>query len=111
MADKYRKKPVIIEAQELQWTTWNEVCDFMEGQAIRGGWVDPIDGTFTEGNMPPGHLSLADAEIGVIIETLEGDMLARQGDFIIKGVQGEFYPCKPDIFVATYEMVDEPAGD
>jgi hypothetical protein len=105
MADKYRKKPVIIEAQELQWTTWNEVCDFMEGQAIRGGWVDPIDGTFTEGNMPPGHLSLADAEIGVIIETLEGDMLARQG------VQGEFYPCKPDIFVATYEMVDEPAGD
>ena len=40
---------------------------------------------------------------GIIISTLEGDMLARRGDWIIKGVKGEFYPCKPDIFAATYD--------
>lgn len=41
-----------------------------------------------------------------MIKTLEGDMLATAGDYIIKGVQGEFYPCKPDIFEATYEEVE-----
>jgi hypothetical protein len=40
---------------------------------------------------------------GCIIETLEGDMLANYGDWIIKGINGEFYPCKPEIFVATYD--------
>lgn len=42
---------------------------------------------------------------GLVIHTLEGDMLADYGDWIIKGVKGEFYPCKPDIFEATYEKV------
>jgi len=53
---------------------------------------------------------LADAEWGVcedgiLIKTLEGEMLARVGDYIIRGVKGEYHPCKPDIFVATYETV------
>jgi hypothetical protein len=43
---------------------------------------------------------------GVVIETLEGNMLANKGDYIIKGVKGEFYPCKPDIFEMSYESVD-----
>ena len=43
----------------------------------------------------------------LVIETLEGDMTARIGDWIIKGVKGEFYPCKPDIFETTYELVEE----
>jgi hypothetical protein len=43
---------------------------------------------------------------GVVIETLEGNMLASKGDYIIKGVKGEFYPCKPDIFELTYEKID-----
>jgi hypothetical protein len=45
---------------------------------------------------------------GIIISTLEGDMIANTGDYIIKGVNGEFYPCKPDIFKKTYEPVFVP---
>ena len=45
-------------------------------------------------------------KLPIVIETLEGDMTASIGDYIIKGVQGEFYPCKPDIFEATYEIVE-----
>lgn len=45
----------------------------------------------------------ADSILGIMIGTLEGSMLAAPGDYIIKGVKGEFYPCKPDIFCATYE--------
>lgn len=44
--------------------------------------------------------------IGLVIPTLEGDMLAVENDYIIKGVNGEFYPCKPDIFEKTYELVE-----
>ena len=78
---KYRKKPVVIEA--IQWTGTNivEIFDFV-GDACY----------FTE---------------GLFIRTLEGDMFAHVGDYIIKGVQGEFYPCKPDIFEETYEIVEE----
>ena len=48
-----------------------------------------------------------DPYLGVYVETLEGKMLANIGDMIIKGVNGEFYPCKPDIFNKTYEKVEE----
>ena len=43
--------------------------------------------------------------VGLFIKTLEGNMLASVGDYVIKGVSGEFYPCKPDIFAATYDLV------
>lgn len=80
---KYRKKPVVIEA--IQWTgeNYKELCDFM-GR-------DPI---YPDSNRND-----------LIIETLEGSHIASQYDFIIKGIQGEFYPCKPDIFKETYEPV------
>jgi hypothetical protein len=76
---KYRKKPVVIEAR--QWT------DDLSGDNIVR-WS--------------GCTVKAD-EDGLFIPTLEGVMRADLGDFIIRGVQGEFYPCKPDIFQATYE--------
>ena len=79
---RYRKKPVEIEA--VQWT---------------GGNLEEIE-EFA-GN------SLAYIEQHVIIKTLEGCMRASKGDYIIKGIAGEFYPCKPDIFKATYEEVKE----
>ena len=84
MIKKYRKKPVVIEA--IQWTgkEWNEVCDFINVPKNGSGRID-------------GDEMLVD------IKTLEGIMTARQGDYIIKGVKGEFYPCKPDIFELTYE--------
>ena len=97
---KYRKKPVVVEAVQLRWTNWNEVCDFL-GQIVRP--ENPARNTqeFSDacGEQPP--------YIELTIPTLEGDHVARHGDFIVRGVKGEFYPVKPDIFEATYEPVEE----
>lgn len=87
---KYRKKPVIVEAR--QFTGDN----FME---IR---------TWAHDGMPPEANSIVlhdGTGEGLAIRTLEGTMYASNGDWIIKGVKGEFYPCKPDIFEATYEAI------
>ena len=82
MARAYRKKPVVIEA--VQWTGENhaEMCEFIDPEVFE---IKPKE--------------------GLIIHTLEGDHHASPGDYIIKGVNGEFYPCKPDIFAKTYEPV------
>lgn len=77
---KYRKKPVVIEAVQFNGKNYMEILFFV-GKLKTGG--------------------------GIRIETLEGTMEASAGDWIIKGVKGEFYPCKPDIFEATYELVQE----
>lgn len=76
--NKYRKKPVIVDA--IQWTGTNKVAV----QHFVGRYLD----------LTPR---------GLVIPTLEGDHFASVGDYIIKGVKGEFYPCKPDIFYKTYE--------
>jgi hypothetical protein len=76
----FRKKPVEIEAIQLTPLNIEEIEQFVGGDAGR----------------EPG---------GLVIATLEGAMHASIGDWIIRGVQGEFYPCKPDIFAATYELV------
>ena len=87
---KYRKKPVVIDA--VVWTGNNqtEIYAFTDGAAKfnRNAEIYGID-------------------YDLRIETLEGTMEANFGDYIIMGVKGEFYPCKPDIFEATYEVVDE----
>ena len=88
---KYRKKPVIIEAVQLRWDTWGEMCEFAGV------------GKLSEGK-PQGH-TLPDNKIGLDIPTLEGLMLGKENDWIIKSVKGELYPCKPDIFEKTYEEV------
>ena len=87
---KYMKKPIVVEA--VQWTGENrgEIRDFATG-------FRRLD---FDGNV---------RERVLIIETLEGKMKAQVGDFIIKGVQGEVYPCKPDIFEASYYKVSEDA--
>ena len=97
---KYRKKPVEIEAIKLGRDTLSEVCNFISKELF-GGVVYLDDSDFKI--LSEGHKSNT---IGVIIKTLEGEMLAKQGDYIIKGIKGEFYPCKPDIFEATYEKVE-----
>lgn len=98
---KYRKKPVVIEA--MQWD------GSIEGSAPIIKWVRAGEGTATwsEGweAYNDGDEDIPARADGVYIHTLEGLMLATAGDYIIKGVQGEFYPCKPDIFDATYEAV------
>ena len=87
---KYRKKPVVIEAWQLSRRYFDVAFDFIGG---KGNVRDYCSGEFLED--------------GCFIEilTLEGTMTANEGDWIIKGVKGEFYPCKPDIFEATYEKV------
>lgn len=86
----YRKKPVVIEAVQFTRTNWNEIVEFTEGAANTLTIERRMDGIAT-----------------CIIPTLEGQHIATEWDFIIKGVQGEFYPCKPDIFEKTYEKVGE----
>lgn len=77
---RYRKKPVVVEAMEWTGENREEIEGFLNGSYM-----------FWDGIL--------------YIVTLEGDMQANVGDIIIKGVQGEFYPCKPDIFALTYEEV------
>lgn len=90
---KYRKKPVIIEA--VQWTGLNfeEIKSFV-GDSLQ---YDIVDAAWEVGKGTP--------YVNMIIKTLEGNHTCTKGDYIIKGVQGEFYPCKPDIFEETYEEV------
>ena len=78
---KYRKKLVVIEAIRFIGSNYEEIRDFI------------------------GQNTLC-SDLSIVIPTLEGDMVAQKGDYIIKGVKGEFYPCKPDIFAETYEKVE-----
>ena len=103
MSNKYRKKPVVIEALQLRWDTWDEMCDHagvgkLSDGKPQGCYVDD-DGKAAE--------DCSSGRIGLQIPTMEGLMLGVQGDYIIRGVKGELYPCKPDIFEATYEAVLE----
>ena len=79
---KYKKKPVVIEAIRFIGSNYEEIREFI------------------------GQNTLC-SDLSIVISTLEGDMVAQKGDYIIKGVKGEFYPCKPDIFEETYEVVSE----
>ena len=81
---KFRNKPVVIEAVQYM------------------GISEPV--MIALGMSYPDHVKFTETG-GMLIVTLEGDMLVRLNDWIIKGVKGEFYPCKPDIFDATYEPV------
>ena len=87
---RFRKKPVTIEAHQFGGSS-TEVHAFQQWMA--GNEFQPPQ--IATRDMRPLH-----------IPTLEGTMTANPGDWVIKGVQGEFYPCKADIFAATYERVD-----
>lgn len=78
---RYRKKPVVIEAIKFD-ENFEEIEEFV------GGYAEFRDGD-------------------LIVATLEGPLHASDGDYIIKGVKGEFYPCKPDIFEMTYELAED----
>ncbi len=100
---RFRKKPVVIEAVQLNWRNWGEVCDFL------GGIIGPHNPgrSSAEHSDTCGEETNGDCQwIEITIPTLEGDHIAKHGDWIIKGVKGEFYPCKPNIFAATYEPAE-----
>lgn len=86
---QFRKKPVVIEAFQ-----WEPGCAF---PAPAFNELPPLARIVGDDRTPDEHY--------LAIQTLEGTMRANPGDWIIKGVKGEFYPCKPDIFEATYEAV------
>ena len=101
---KFRKKPVVIDAVQLRWDNWSEMCDFAGVGKLSD---NKPTGCFIDKNgypLPDGSWS---EEIGILIPTLEGLMVGRQNDWVIKGIKGELYPCKPDIFTETYEAVLE----
>jgi hypothetical protein len=84
---RYRKKPVSVDAMHLS------------SSSVIGGarsWM--LDFGYL-----PSLVTSDGSAVGLLIPTLEGEMMASLGDYIIRGVKGEFYPCKPDIFVATYD--------
>ncbi len=84
---KYRKKPVIVEVEHFTNKNKDRAFNFVRDNR---------------------HASFdSDGNPILVIRTLEGDMTVTLGDYIIKGAQGEFYPCKPDIFEKTYEEVLE----
>ena len=87
---KYRKKPIVISAIQVP-ALGKEPSDALIILVQLEGW---------EGN-----------DTGIIIPTLEGNMIASPGDYIIKGIKGEYYPCKPDVFNATYDEVSPIVGE
>lgn len=106
MEKKFRKKPVVIEAIQLINTPKriHEVMTFIQGKPVDNYscqmaadyWDNYVQNCIERGK-------------GIYMKTLESDgesQLASFGDWIIKGVHGEFYPCKPDVFEKTYEPVD-----
>lgn len=93
--NRYVKKPIAIEA--VKWKGFNndEIKDFA-GDSVK---IEVIREGDADNGIPP--------SVDCSIETLEGVMKANVGDYIIKGVNGEFYPCKQDIFEKTYDKVDD----
>ena len=91
---KFRKKPVVIDAIQLTVDAFADVENFIGCTSNSRHYINERD--FLKKTNP----------VGLFIKTLEGNMLASINDYIIKGVSGEFYPCKPDIFAATYEKVE-----
>ncbi len=95
---KYRKKPIVIEAMRTDGTTKtaDAIREWSSG-TLRDHWVGTSE---TSAGKPYG-------DVAFHTPTLEGSMLAAPGDWIIRGPDGEYYPCKPDIFKQTYEEVND----
>jgi hypothetical protein len=99
----FRRKPVAVEAVQLNWRNWNAVCDLL------GGIVSPENPGRTVATYSDTCGEQTTAEAGWIeltIPRLEGNLIAWHGDWIIKGVKGEFYPCKRDVFAEIYEPAE-----
>ena len=94
---KFRKKPVVIEAFQMTKEQREDTSEWPEwlNRAWSASWPEV------------GSVSFYTPTRELLISTLEGEQKVSYGDWIIKGIKGELYPCKPDIFEATYEKVEE----
>lgn len=90
---QYRKKPIVIEAFQFGVDTWTDWFFNAHNEGIV--------------SVQPNHQCDRETDIWCTIETIDGTMIAHVGDYIIKGVKGELYPCKADIFQLTYELLEE----
>jgi hypothetical protein len=88
---KYRKKPIVVEAMQYTVESRNDIIKWI-GSGVQATAIDDDGAEYDLLNLR--------------IHTLEGVMRCDVGDYVIKGVKGEFYPCKPDIFERTYELVE-----
>ena len=86
LALHYRKKPIVIEAMQLNMRNRDKIIDFAKRHITL--------------KCDDGYL------VGAYVQTLEGVIYATYGDYIIKGVDGEYYPCKPIVFEKTYELAE-----
>lgn len=93
MVKRYRKKPVEIEAIQFLGNNWEEIREWMK-KYKSGRKIEVIIDEY-------GKVK------GIVIETLEGKMEAKIGDYIVKGIKNEFYPVRKDIFEETYEEIEE----
>ena len=91
---KYRTKPVTVEAVQLRWGTWEEMCEFAKVGKLDDG-------------KPQGIKGLPDSRIGMYIPTPEGVLVAEENDWIIKDASGGLSVCKSYIFEEIYEEVDD----
>ena len=116
---KFKKRPVVIEAMQLIGAAGDtaQVLDWLAANLypmLVGDYTKPEtlryhDQVPEDDSRPDKGLYIDPATGDLMIRTLEGDMRATYGDYIIKDVQGAFHPCKPDIFEATYERMEEQA--
>lgn len=94
---KFRKKPVVIDAILYTGNNEKEIIEFTQGNAkYKMAVGSSADGS--GGKQSYEHFS---------VETPEGNMRITEGDYVIKGIKGEFYPCKPDVFAKSYEEVED----
>lgn len=91
---RYRKKPVVIEA----WRWTGEVTEELKGIVTKPPFVFSYKSK---------SLNCNEVVLELTVETLDGTMIISAGDYIIRGVNGEYYPCNPDIFEKTYEKVED----
>lgn len=104
---KYTKRPVTIEAVQVRGLQLGEIITYFVDQSIMlANWCGGVSHMMTSEY----EKAYTDAPVigpHIMIPTLEGSMAARPGDYIIKGVAGEFYPCRADIFAATYDVPEQ----
>ncbi len=106
---RFRKKPIVINAVQLRWDTWSEMCDHAGVGKLSDG---KPEGCYVNDNgyiLEYGEIT-KNPRLGLKIPTLEGIIIASEGDWIIRGIIGELYACKPEIFETTYDSIpkEEP---
>lgn len=100
---QYRKKPVAIEAMKVDRGTFMAVYQWIECNTL--GSFEPLSRIEGREPWPSSGATIDPSDGRMVIATLEGGHWVDPGDYVIRGLAGEFYPCKPNIFAATYEAV------